>query len=113
MTLSTAREKKQTQHFVYVGINLICITNNKDMEQDPPRGGWLLNSYERKLNKTKIHIDGKPTTGERYGHSQRKKCGIHHCVEIVDNPKEINRIKREIEAIEHNNTIDKKGDDKS
>jgi hypothetical protein len=42
-----------------------------------------------------------------------KKCGIHHCVEIVDNPKEINRIKREIEAIEHNNTIDKKGDDKS
>ena len=36
------KRKKTDQHFVYVGINLICITNNKDMEQDPPRGNWMV-----------------------------------------------------------------------
>jgi hypothetical protein len=29
-------------------------------------------------------------------------------VELIDNPEEINRIKREIEATKHDNTIDKK-----
>ena len=78
------------------------------MEQDPPRGNGMVVKFISA--KTKQH----PNSHRWKDYNGRKVWTVNAkdveyiTVELIDNPEEINRIKREIEATKHDNTIDKK-----
>jgi hypothetical protein len=78
------------------------------MEQDPPRGNRTVVKF------ISAKIKQHPNSHRWKDYNGRKVWTVNAkdveyiTVELIDNPEEINRIKREIEATKHDNTIDKK-----
>ena len=73
------RKKADPTLCLYAGINLICVTNNKDMEQDPPRGNGLVVKFISAKNQTKRKLTQMERLQREKGlDSQCKRCGIHH-----------------------------------
>jgi hypothetical protein len=102
------RKKADPALCLYAGINLICVTNNKDMEQNPPRGnGTVVKFISAKIKQHANSHRWKDYNGRKVWTVNAKDVE-YITVELTDNPVEINRIKREIETTKHDNTIDKK-----
>ena len=102
------RKKADPALCLYAGINLICVTNNKDMEQNPPRGnGTVVKFISAKIKQHANSHRWKDYNGRKVW--TVNAIDVEYItVELIDNPEEINGIKREIEATKHDNTIDKK-----
>jgi hypothetical protein len=107
-TSNTATEKNRPSTLSYAGINPICVTNKKDMEQDPPRGNRTVVKFISSIIKQHPNSHRWKDYNGKKVWTVNAKDVEYITVELIDNPEEINRIKREIEATKHDNTIDKK-----
>jgi len=101
-----SRKKADPALCLYRSIDLICVTSNKDMEENPPRGNGTVVTF------VSVKIRRNATTYRWKEYNGRKVWTVNAkdvewiTVELKDNANEINKILADIEEMKANNNID-------
>ena len=101
-----SRKKADPALCLYRSIDLICVTSNKDMEENPPRGnGTVVTFVSAKIRHNATTYRWKEYNGRKVWTVNAKDVEWI-TVELKDNANEINKILADIEEMKANNNID-------